>query len=320
MQPLRISSRQVVLLNALDAHRNLHRAAEAMHTTQPAASALLKQLEEALNVSLFERHARGMHPTPYGEVMIRYAKGALHDFEHADDEIKALSRGAAGLVRVGSVMGAVPTLLTPSLAIFKAANPRVRISIQVDTSDLLIPGLAKGDLDVVLGRLPDPFGSHDLDVELFEEGEPMSVVARPGHRLFGARAVRLADLVGLTWILHPSGSPMRRRVEDALQSASVTTALDIIETASILATTAMLERTDMISVVPLEAARHYANYGIIGILPVELPIAMANLGIITRKSKGLSPATTGFLACLRETIRGGGNAAARPGAKRGRKR
>jgi DNA-binding transcriptional LysR family regulator len=315
-RPLRISSRQIVLLNALDLHGSLHRAAEAMHTTQPAATALLKQLEQSLNVTLFERHSRGMRPTPYGEVMIRYARGVLHDYEHADDEIIALSRGAAGLVRVGSVTGAVPTLLAPSLAAFKAANPRMRIAVEVDTSDLLMPGLVNGDLDIVLGRLPDQFANNDLEIELFE-GEPMSVVARPGHKLFDARVVRLADLVPLTWILHPSGSPMRRRVEAALQGASVATALDIIETSSILATTAMLESTDMISVVPLEVARHYAKYGLIGILPVELPVAMVNLGIITRRTKGLSPATKGFLHCLRETIRAGKSPRERRGKRPG---
>lgn len=300
---LRISSRQIVLLNALGVHQNLRRAAEAMHTTQPAATALLQQLEESLKVSLFERHSRGMRPTPYGEVMIRYARGVLNDYERADDEISALVRGGAGLVRVGSVMGAVPTPLTPSLAVFKEANPRVRIAVQVDTSDVLVPALLEGELDVVIARLPDEFGDIDVEVELFDEGEPMSVVARPGHPLGDAPGVKLADLVALTWVLHPSGSPMRRRVESALQGASVTTALDIVETSSILATTAMLERTDMISVVPLEVARYYARYGILAILPVELPIAMANLGIITRRKKELSPATRGFLDHLRDTVR-----------------
>lgn len=302
-RPLRISSRQIVLLNALGLHHNLRRAAEAMHTTQPAATALLQQLEETLKVSLFDRHSRGMRPTPYGEVMIRYARGVLHDYERADDEISALMDGGAGLVRVGSVMGAVPTPLTPSLSAFKTANPRVRIAVQVDTSDVLVPALLEGELDVVIARLPDQFGDIDVEIELFEEGEPMSVVARPGHPLVDAPAVRLADLVALTWVLHPSGSPMRRRVESALQDASVTTALDIVETSSILATTAMLESSDMISVVPLEVARYYARYGLLGVLPVELPIAMANLGIITRKTKELSPATREFLNYLRDTVR-----------------
>jgi DNA-binding transcriptional LysR family regulator len=64
----------------------------------------------------------------------------------------------------------------------------------------------------------------------------------------------------------------------------------------------LLERTDMISVVPLDVAQHYANYGMIAILPVELPISMAKLGIITRKKKDLSPAVRAFLNTLNESV------------------
>jgi DNA-binding transcriptional LysR family regulator len=298
---LRIKSRQIMLLDALDEHRNLRRAAAAIHTTQPAATALLQQLEEGLGVPLFDRHARGMEPTMYGEVMIRYARSVLHDFEHAGDEMAALAAGQAGLVRIGTVMGAVPVTLTGALARFKDGHPRVRVTLQVDTSDLLIPALLRGDLDVVLGRLPDQFEGGDLEIESME-GEPMAVVARPGHALFDSRKLAVADLVAQTWILHPTGSPMRRRIEQALQEASMAPPPDIVETSSILATTALLESSDMISVVPLDVAQHYANYGMLAILPVELPITMAKLGILTRKQKELAPAVRGFLRTLKDSI------------------
>jgi DNA-binding transcriptional LysR family regulator len=77
---------------------------------------------------------------------------------------------------------------------------------------------------------------------------------------------------------------------------------DIVETSSILATTALLESTDMVSVVPLDVARHYANYGMLAILPVELPISMAQLGILTRTQKDLSPAVRAFLHALKACI------------------
>jgi DNA-binding transcriptional LysR family regulator len=298
---LRIKSRQIMLLNALDEHRNLRRASAAIHTTQPAATALLQQLEEGLGVPLFERHSRGMEPTAYGEVMVRYARSVLHDFDHAGAEMAALSAGAAGLLRIGSVMGAVPNILTSGLGRFKDGHPRVRVSLQVDTSDLLMPALLRGDLDVVLGRLPDQFYDEDLDIEQLE-GEPMAVVARPGHALFDRASLTIADIVGQTWILHPTGSPMRRRIEQALQEASMSAPPDILETSSILATTALLERTDMLSVVPRDVAQHYANHGMLGILPVELPISMAKLGIITRRKKELSPTVRAFLRALHESI------------------
>ncbi|KJK16779.1 LysR substrate-binding domain-containing protein [Pseudomonas sp. 2(2015)] len=296
---LKISSRQITLLNALGEFGNLRRAAAAMHTTQPAASLLLQQLEERLGVRLFERLPRGMQPTLYGEVMIRYAQGALHEFEHAQAQIAELARGASGLVRVGSVMGPVPGLLTQAVLAYKREHPKVRISLEVGTSDTLLPSLLRGDFDLVVGRLPDQSDSHELNIELFDSDEQMRVVARAGHPLASAARLALADLAELTWILHPIGSPMRRRVENALQAAGMVQSLDIVETASILATTAMLEASDMIAVVPKDVAEHYARYAMVAILPVELPISMVNLGLLTLRSRPRSVALETLLHYLR---------------------
>jgi DNA-binding transcriptional LysR family regulator len=295
---LRLKSQQIMLLSALDEHRNLRRAAAAIHTTQPAATASLQQLEERLGVELFERHPRGMIPTKYGEAMIRYARGVLHDFEHATLEIAALASGAAGVLRIGSVMGAVPTILTDTLTKFQASNPNVCITIVVDTSDLLVPAIIRGELDIVLGRLPDSIYSSNLFIEPLE-GEPMSVIGRPDHPMMVTGSLSIGNLLKYCWILHPDGSPMRRRIEQAFQAAGITSIPDIIETASILATTALLAKTDALSVVPARVAEHYAGYGMIGVLPVDLPIAMANLGIITRSDRSPSPALTVFVDTLK---------------------
>jgi DNA-binding transcriptional LysR family regulator len=303
-QQLRLKSQQIMLLAALDEHRNLRRAATAIHTTQPAATASLQQLEERLGVSLFERKPRGMLPTAFGEAMIRYARGVLHDFEHAIDEIDALASGASGLLRIGSVMGAVPTLLTDTLDRFHESNPNVRLSLLVETSDLLVPALIRGELDIVLGRLPDGFFAGNLFIEPLE-AEPMCVVGRPGHPMVRKRKVAIGDLLKCRWILHPDGSPMRRRIDQAFRSAGIVAVPDILETASILATTSLLTRTDALSVVPEHVARHYAGFGMLAILPVTLPLAMDKLGLIMRSDRTASAALSAFVAALKDKHRQG---------------
>jgi DNA-binding transcriptional LysR family regulator len=236
--------------------------------------------------------------------MIRYARGVLHDFEHAIGEIDALASGASGLLRIGSVMGAVPRILADTLDAFRESNPKVRLSVLVETSDLLVPALIRGELDAVLGRLPDGFYGENLLVEPLE-GEPMCVVARPGHPMMGRRNLALGDLLQCRWILHPDGSPMRRRVEQALQATGIAAIPDILETASILATTSLLARTDALSVVPEDVARHYARFGMLAVLPVALPIALDKLGLITRNDRGSSAALLAFVAVLRGRTRQG---------------
>ena len=299
VKPLRISSRQIQLLCALDKYRNMRRAAQAMHTTQPAASLVLQQLENRLSMKLFERQQRGMEPTIYGEVLIRFAKGVSQDFQHVEAEIADLSEGALGLIRIGSVYGAMASILRDRLIVYKKDFPRARVFIEVATSDTLIPRLINGDLDLVFGRIPDNFENNELEIDFFQNPEQMSVIARPGHPLAQKKKVSLSDLYNLTWILSPVESPMRSRVEFALRMSKMTTSLDIIETGSLLATTSLIESSDMISVMPYDVAMHYARYGMVTILRVELPISMVNLGIIKKKNRELSPIVTKFLEYLK---------------------
>src|SRR5688572_17958756 len=115
---MRLRTRQLLLLEALGRERNLGRAAAALGMSQPAATKLLQQAEEALGVELFARHARGMEPTSVGEVLIRYARQSLVDFGFAREQMEALRSGLHGRLRLGSVPGALPELLAPALATY----------------------------------------------------------------------------------------------------------------------------------------------------------------------------------------------------------
>ena len=75
----RLRFRQLSLLVALGEHRNLHRAAEAVHLAQPSATKLIHDLEQLFEVPLFERLPRGMQPTELGTEVLGFAKRALVD-------------------------------------------------------------------------------------------------------------------------------------------------------------------------------------------------------------------------------------------------
>src|SRR3954471_14092237 len=99
----RLKTRQIVLLLHLDEKRSVIRAAEAAGMTQPAASKLLTELEDALGVKLFDRHARGIEPTWYGDILIKHARAALGEIGRAHEEIMALKAGLSGLASIGTV-------------------------------------------------------------------------------------------------------------------------------------------------------------------------------------------------------------------------
>ena len=143
----RLKTRQLLLLVALAEEGNIHRAAQVLNMTQPAASKLLKDLEDMLEVELFERLPRGMRPTWYGESMIRHARMVLANLGQAYDEITALKAGLFGQVGVGAITTPGITLLPRAMSQIKQEHPNLRVSLDIETSPVLMERLAQGKLD-----------------------------------------------------------------------------------------------------------------------------------------------------------------------------
>src|SRR4051812_45354416 len=70
----RFKMRQFALVMKLVERGNLHDAATELNMSQPAATKLLQEIEEALGAPLFFRHTRGMKPTPFGHLAARHAE------------------------------------------------------------------------------------------------------------------------------------------------------------------------------------------------------------------------------------------------------
>lgn len=290
----RLKTRQLLLLIALDDHRNIHRASEALCMTQPAASKQLKDLEDMLEVKLFERLPRGMAPTLFGETMIRHARMALTSLAAAHDDIVALKKGLTGQVEVGVIMTPGMSLLPRAIARVKAKAPLLRIGVQMETSKVLLDQLQRGGLDFMIGRIIEEGGGAGLHYEELSE-EPACAVARIGHPLLSRADLSLADLATQPWILPPPGSVLRHRWEQMFRRAAIDPPADAVDTTALLVITALLQQTDALHVMPVEVARYYASLQALAILPIELPCSMDAFGIITREGHLLSPGARALL-------------------------
>ena len=294
----RLKTRQLLLLVALAEEGNIHRAAQVLSMSQPAASKLLKDLEDVLEVSLFERLPRGMRPTWYGETMIRHARVALASLNQAHDELQAAKSGQFGQVSIGAITSPGLMLLPEAVQRVKADHPDLRVSLQIETSDVLIEKLSQNKLDILVARLFAQHDKSDLRYEVLTE-EPISVVARPGHPLLNATGLTLIDMAEAGWIVPPAGSVLRHRFELMFQEIGLRAPVNLIETGALLFTTKMLQKSDMLSVLATDVARYYAAHGLMAILPIALPCQMEAFGIITRRDRLLSPAAEVMLRAIR---------------------
>ena len=294
----RLKTRQLLLLSALEQEGNIHAAARVLNMTQPAASKLLKDLEDMLEVPLFERLPRGMRPTWYGETMIRHARQALASLDRAHDELMALKAGRFGQVGVGAITSPGLALLPPAIASVKREQPSLRVVLEIETSPVLLGRLRQGQLDILLARVFAGEDHSDLRYEPIT-AEPICAVARPGHPLAAAPGLTLQGVTDASWIVPPAGSVLRHRFDLMFHEAGLKPPFDVIETAALLFITRMLQQSDMLCVMATEVARYYASHGILSILPLEMACDMDDFGLITRSDRMLSPGAQLLMKALK---------------------
>ncbi|MBV8496942.1 MAG: LysR family transcriptional regulator, partial [Gammaproteobacteria bacterium] len=192
--------RHVELISELYDSRSILKASRRLSLTQPTVTRALKDIEATLNVPLFTRTNRGLDPTPYGEIFARHAKIVLAQLRHAAEELESLRAGYSGKVTVGTLLAASASILPEAITLLKKERPGVAISVVMGTYDLLVPALLAGDLDMVLGRMPDQGRSRAFVYEDFY-AEPICLVVRRGHPLSRKRRLTLPALVNEPWIL-----------------------------------------------------------------------------------------------------------------------
>lgn len=300
-QSLRVS--HLRLIAAIDRHRQIGSAAQMLGITQPAASRSLAEIERMAGVPLFDRHPRGMTPTPAGEVFARRAQLMLTGLTDLDRELDELQGGLTGIVRVGAVTGPALACVVPALGRLKALAPRVEVAVEVEPSARLLAGLEDGSLDFLLARLPVDRAAAHLRIEPALR-EIVCCLVRAGHPLAGRRALGMAEIAAYPWVLQDRGAPIRAAVEQALWDDGLAPPANVTASASQMLALAMAAQSDAICPMSHEVARLFQALGGAGLTTLDLarPIELAPCHLVSMASRQLSPAAERLMSLIRDEI------------------
>jgi DNA-binding transcriptional LysR family regulator len=166
---------------AVAAEGNLTRAAERLFVSQPALTKQIKQLESQLGVRLFTRSRAGMTLTLAGQALADRIPDVLAGWDLAMQETKATASRAARVLRVGFMSSAANEATQQIIAAFARRRPGWRVDMQQAAWSDPTAGLAGGDVDAALLRLPFP-GQDDVRIEVLLT-EPRWVALPAGHPL-----------------------------------------------------------------------------------------------------------------------------------------
>lgn len=295
--------RHLHLLVALDDFRNVGKVAASLNVTQPAVSKTLAELEKGLGIKLFERSARGVHPTAYGECLIRHARTVLTDLTQARDELHGLMSGTSGSVRIGALSTAVHSFLPQSVTLLKARSPNTTVLVSEGSIEGLLPDLWSGKLDLVVGRLPNNRSMPGLEERILSE-EAVTLVSRKHHPLASRKILRWTDLTNYPWVLPPAGTLLRGPVESAFERHGIAMPMNCVETLSVHLIFSYLQLSDAIAFAGKDVSRHYENLGLIAILPLELARLVRPVGIVWNRQRSPSPSAALMIECLEEAAHG----------------
>lgn len=291
-----LKARHLRLLVALDDFGNLKQVADISHVTVPAVSKALAELEKGLGLELFTRTAQGLRPTPYGEVLVRYARTMLTDIHHARDELKALSSGSEGKIHVGVFPASAEVLLPRALALLKERSPGTNVLVTEGTTQTLLPDLWQGRIDMVVGRLSQRSAQSGFEEkELL--AEPVMLMTGRHHPLARVKKLQWSDLQAYPWVLPPAGSLLRDPLERMLEQHGLTLTNNYVETLSTHFARAYLSITNAIGIMAGAVASETSQ---LSTLPLSLPNLVRPAGVLWNKNRAMTPGGKLMLACLEE--------------------
>lgn len=149
-----LTLKQLRYFEALARHGHFGRAAETCAISQPALSMQIRELEDTLGTELFERGARQVRLTSFGEDFALRARDILRGVGELEDLARAARTGLVGRLRIGVIPTVAPYLLPTIIGNLMQMNPSLDIHVRETVTPKLIQELAGGRLDTAIVALP----------------------------------------------------------------------------------------------------------------------------------------------------------------------
>lgn len=278
-----LSTRQLRAFVALERTRNFTRAAAACSLSQPAFSALIRQLEQTLGTRLFDRTTRHVEPTADGQAFLDGVQQILRDVDDALAAMRDRSERRRGRASVALLPSLAADWLPPVLAPFRAAHPGVQLEVFDVLSEPCIELVRTGRADFALAALrvdteelrADPFCSDEFHL-VCPRGHPAARLVDPRPR----------DLAAWPFIHLSRTSSVRQYLDAATQPQPFASVIEVDQ----LATVAGMVRAGLgISIVPALTLYQFRGSAIVR-RPVRWSGLTRRIFLVRRRDRALSVA------------------------------
>ncbi len=267
-------------------------AAEKLHITQPAVSKRIRQLEQGVNTSLFDRIGKRSILTPNGSAFKPHAERILLELETFRTSLGRQQDTPSGSLSLGTSHHIGLHRLPQVLRQFKIRYPQVDLDLHFMDSEDACAAIANNELELAIVTLPEnPDDKLDCEPVWIDR---MVVVLAPDHPLAQAEVLAAHDLLEHAAILPSIGTFTRKIINNLFaedrEQLKITLETNYLETIKV-----MVAANLGWSILPLSMVDASLVDRRLGGLEVYRP-----LGLVTRRHRTLSLSSSALIKLLRE--------------------
>ncbi|MFD2117078.1 LysR family transcriptional regulator [Paenibacillus yanchengensis] len=276
---------------------NLTKAAQALHMTQPSVSYAIKQLEQHLDITLFDRLSKGVRLTPEGEVLFGHVALAFSQLARGEQHMVERKRYTDGHIRIGANGAITKDILLPKLDQFHQQYPQIKIKLVQQRTSQIVTQLKQNGLDIGFVHLP--LDDAELDIRPLAT-QPYCIIAGNKYKQLAEQPLSTEKLLQIPLLLLTAGSSTRLFVEQWFTNQGFHITADF-ELNSMEMLVAFAERNYGIAFVPTSLVSIELAQERLVLLQTQTAIDHRPLGIATPKHHSLSIVAQKFLTLFTDS-------------------
>lgn len=277
---------------------SFHRAADALHLSQPALSRRIQKLETVIGAPLLERTTRHVAATALGAELVPLVRRMLEEFDGSLFAVRDSGVQRGGLVTIACLPTAAFYFLPTVIRQFNTEYPNIRFRILDLPATDGLKAVARGEVEFGINIM----GTSDPDL-IFDRlaEDPFVLAARKDHPLAARSQVGWSELEPYRLITVHRSSGNRTLLDAALAKSNIKLRW-FYEVTHLSTSLGLVEAGLGISVLP-QMATPLGEHPFLVTRPIHNPEISRTIGVVRRRGATLSPAAERFLQMLIGTWR-----------------
>jgi DNA-binding transcriptional LysR family regulator len=297
----RITLRDLNIFLAVADKHSMSKAAHQLAVSQPVVSKAIAHMERVFRVPLLDRNPRGVEPTLYGRALVKRSAAVFDELRQSVRDIEFLADPTAGEARIGGTPPLVAGIVPAVAASLARRYPRVLIDVLEGDLSALLAALGDRQIDLVIGRAPEPIADEEIDSELLFD-DRLLVVAGTRSKWAKRHKIALSELIHEPWVFPSPNTVAAPLVSEVFRASGLKPPRATVASSSMAMNIHVVTAGDFLALLPASTVLFSAHQPFKA-LPVALPDRPRPVIVATSKNRELNPVAGLFLDNVRALIR-----------------